>query len=151
MTSYATARIQTTSSSSGQRLLSLHGVAFAVSEEEKITRRIDQLVTQPELLDDDETPPLPAVADETKRLIRNAANLMHEPMLAATVSTFFGELNVTWKSGDEVVRLACFPARPSIFQCGNLSLPMGSYSSMVNPTPRIIAEKLDRIAPKERP
>ena len=107
---------------------------------------IQQVADQQELRDEDEAAPPPAVVEQAKRLVSEAVVLMNAPMMAGVVSTFFGEINVTWRSGAEVVRLACFLDRPSILQYGDLSLPLGSYRSDVNPTAQMLADKLDEIA-----
>jgi hypothetical protein len=91
-------------------------------------------------LDEDETPPLPAVVAEATRIIRQTADLM-EDMPEGEVSIFFGELSVTWRAGDKIVRLACFPNRPTLIQYGSLSSPMGSYRSE-GTTPDRLAERL---------
>ena len=67
------------------------------------------------------------------------------------VSVFFGELNITWRSGDRIVRLACFPDRPGLVQTGSLSMPVGSYRSEVNPTAELLAERLDALVSDNDP
>jgi hypothetical protein len=97
------------------------------------------------LEDDEEQPPTTAVIDQTSNLIRGASLLMRTPMLEGIVSTFYGEINVTWRTGDKIVRIACFPGRPSILQFGNLSQPLGSYQSQQNPNAQDLKTRLDAL------
>jgi hypothetical protein len=82
-------------------------------------------------------------------LIEHASRLMTSPMPVARVSTFFGELNLTWRSGDQIVRLSFFSSRPTILQRGDLSQPLGSYTSENDPTPDAVARELEAILPRE--
>jgi hypothetical protein len=98
---------------------------------------------QPESLDEDELPPPPPVKEEAKKIISAAADLLPD-MPAGKLGTFWGEVNVTWRLGDELVRLACFPDRTSIVQVGSLDAPMGSYRSEPA-SPEVLAARLEEL------
>jgi hypothetical protein len=114
-------------------------------EAEKIVRQILEAAIDPDLRDENEPAPSREVIKKAIRLIDCADELVGE-MPAAQVSSFFGEINITWRAGDRIVRLACFPDRPSIVQTGSVSLPVGHYESEANPTPSLLAEKLKNLA-----
>ena len=116
------------------------------AESNRIVGRIQQVADRQDLRDDDEIAPPPIVVTSAKEMVQATAILMDRPMLPAIVSTFFGELNLTWRSGDDIVRVAFFPDRPSLIQRVNLSQPLGSYRSETNPTPEILAAELDQLA-----
>jgi len=112
------------------------------TEVDKIIASIEQTV----LLEEEEEPaPSPVVASQISELIRQARGLMRSPMPEGTVSTFYGEINVTWRKGNSIVRIACFPNRQPILQFGNLSQPLGSYQSRPNPPTQDLASKLDAL------
>jgi hypothetical protein len=121
---------------------SLNIYLSAVSEPDKTLARIAQIANQ---VDEDEAPPTPAVITQTSNLIRQAGSSLRTSMPEAVVSTFYGEINVTWRNGNDIVRLACFPNRPSILQFGNLSQPLGSYQSQPDPSAEDLAERLDAL------
>jgi hypothetical protein len=116
----------------------------ASAKAEKIIRQILEAAIDPDLRDENEPAPNREVIKKTIRLIECADELLGT-MPAAQVSTFFGEINITWRAGDRIVRLACFPDRPSIVQTGSVSLPIGHYESEANPTPSLLAEKLKNL------
>ncbi len=120
-------------------------------EADRILERIYQIAANPDLRDEGEPSPSHAVIEELGRLLRRAGDLMVSSMSHGQVSTFFGELNVTWRVGDKIVRLASFPNRPTILQTGRLSMPVGSYKSAANPSAGLLAEKLDSLAHDEDP
>lgn len=111
------------------------------NEGKELLRRIAQLSEQE--YDDDEPAPSGAVIDQIYALIREVNKLMSGSLPEGTVSTFYGEVSVTWRSGDNIVRLACLPNRPYILQIGNLSQPLGSYQLRLDPSPHEIAAQLD--------
>jgi hypothetical protein len=94
---------------------------------------------------DDEPEPSEAVIDQLSTLVRDADNLMHGSMPEGAVSTFYGEVNVTWRRDNDIVRLACFPNRPSMLQFGNLSQPLHPYQSIPSPTAEDIAIHLNAL------
>jgi hypothetical protein len=110
-------------------------------EAEKIVNRILSAVVDSDLRDEDEPAPSIKVAKKAIYLIRGAEKLLGK-VPQAQVSTFYGEINISWRSGDKIVRLACFPDRPSVIQVGLLSLPIGSYRSEENPTAMLLAARL---------
>jgi hypothetical protein len=110
------------------------------SEGDKLVARIGQLREQEY---DDEPEPSVAVIDQISALIRDADNLMLGSMPEGTVSTFYGEVNVTWRRENDIVRLACFSNRPSILQFGNLSQPLNPYQSIQDPTADVVASHLN--------
>jgi hypothetical protein len=116
----------------------------AVGEADRIIDRILRHVVDPDLRDEDETAPPIKVIQETVRLIRGAEKVL-DGMPPGQVSTFYGEINVAWRNGDRIVRLACFPERPSVIQSGSLSLPLGSYRSEENPTPELLANRINSL------
>lgn len=117
----------------------------ASSEADKIIQRILYAAIDPDLRDGDESAPTLKVIQETVRLIRGAEKLL-DAMPDAQVSTFFGEINITWRSGDRIVRLAFFENKPSVVQIGSLANPIGHYESEANPTASLLAEKLRDLA-----
>lgn len=94
---------------------------------------------------DDEPAPSEPVVDQICTALRDVENLMHGSMPEGTVSTFYGEVNATWRRDNDIVRLTCFPNRPSILQFGNLSQPLGSYQSIQNPTAENVADHLSAL------
>lgn len=120
-----------------------------VPEADTIVDRIQRVATHPDLRDEDEQAPPPEVVAAATMIIKEAASIMDTTMQPAVIATFFGELNVTWRTGDEIVRLACFPGGRSLIQYGDLGAPLGSYSSESDGTAKILARHLDLIAPQE--
>jgi hypothetical protein len=102
-------------------------------------------VVDPDLRDEDESAPTLPVIQEAAQFVRGAEKLL-STMPPAQVSTFYGEINITWRVGDRIVRFACFPDRPSLLQTGSLSLPVGSYRLEENPTPELLADKISDLA-----
>ena len=84
-------------------------------------------------LDEDEAAPIPDVIERASQFLRELHSLMR-PLPPGSVSTFYGEINITWRADNNIVRIAFFPNRPSLLQLGNLSLPLGWYHSQSNPT-----------------
>jgi hypothetical protein len=95
----------------------------------------------PDLRDEDECAPSFRIVKESVRLVLDATKLL-DAIPPAQVSTFFGEINITWRFGERIVRLALFENRPAIVQTGSLSEPMGRYESQENPSAATLAEKL---------
>ena len=124
-------------------LAALHDVSIDHQEVDRIAAQIRAISQNDDLRDEDEPPPPQRVIEEAIRLIRGASDRMLGAMAPAQVSTFFGELNVTWKVSGKIVRLACFPDRATVMQTGSLSMPLGSYKSEPNPSPATLAEQLD--------
>ncbi len=112
------------------------------SETDGIINRLSQTTR---LEDEEEPAPAPAVVEEATCLIREAGRLMRTFMREGTVSTFYGEINVTWRNGSHIVRLACFPLSPGILQFGNLAQPLGSYQSQQSPSAQDLAARLDAL------
>lgn len=112
---------------------------------DEIIQRILYAAVDPDLRDEDESAPTFKVIQETVRLIRGAEKLL-DAMPSGQVSTFYGEINITWRAGERIVRLACFPERPSVVQSGSLSLPVGSYRSEENPTAELLADRINSLA-----
>lgn len=108
----------------------------------RISKQIQGFMSDPELLDEGEPPPSQNVAAELLGLIRGASHHMLIPMPTGRVSAFFGELNVVWRSGGDIVRLACFSNRPPIIQFGTISAPLGSYRSEPVATTESLARHL---------
>jgi hypothetical protein len=134
----------------------LHLAAFQdsgvpVNFTERIIERIRSVSQDPELRDDGEQPPTDAVLASCIRLLSETARVMRHPMPYAQVSTFFGELNLTWKSEDAIVRLAVFADGRMLVQTGSVLLPVGSHRSVPNPTPRTLAERLEALAQDNDP
>jgi hypothetical protein len=117
-----------------------------ISEAEKIIGRIRGVSQNQDLRDEDEAAPIQEVVERAIFLIRDADNLLGV-MPSAQVSTFYGEVNITWRIGDRIVRLACFPDRPTVIQIGSLSQPIGSYRSEENPTSMLLAARLGALTP----
>lgn len=113
----------------------------ASTEAEKIITCILHAAIDADLRDDNEPAPTPEVIGKMAPLIYGADRLL-DSMPRAQVSTFYGEINVTWRAGDWIVRVACFQNRPTVVQIGTLSGPIGHYRSEANPTPSSLAEKL---------
>ncbi len=122
--------------------VSAEAEAQPVSKTDKILARIAQTAKQE---DDDELPPPLTVVTEISGLITQASHLLTNSMPEGMVSTFYGEINVTWRNGNDIVRLACFPNRESILQFGNLAQPLGSYQSQPNPNAQNLATRLDAL------
>lgn len=112
------------------------------SEGAKLVSRIGQLRGREY---DDEPQPSEAVIDQLSTLVRDADTLMDGSMPEGTVATFYGEVNVTWRRDNDIVRLACFPNRPSMLQFGNLSQPLYPYQSIQSPTAEDVATRLNAL------
>jgi hypothetical protein len=126
--------------------ISTGDIIFSESEPQSTLDRIHAIAANADLRDDDEPAPVPEVLHQANSLINEASILMETPMPSGTPSTFWGELNITWRVGEKIVRLACFANRPAILQQGDLSLPLGSYSSQPDPTGKMLALVLDALA-----
>jgi hypothetical protein len=111
---------------------------------ERIIQHIFYAAVEPELRDENEPAPNCGVIQKAFQLISGVDRLL-DVLPYGQVSTFFGEINVTWRGGDRIVRLACFPDRPSIVQIGSLAEPVGRYVSTENPTTEHLAEELGRL------
>ena len=111
------------------------------AEAEMMVQHIFYAAVDPELRDEDEPAPNCDVIQKAFQLIYAADKLLGV-MPYGQVSTFFGEINVTWRGGDRIVRLACFQDRPCIVQTGSLSGPLGHYRSKPNPSPEFLANEL---------
>ena len=120
-------------------------------EADRIATRIRALAQNSDLRDEDEPAPPQNVIEEAIRMICETSNRMASSMPSAQVATFFGELNITWKFGNQIVRFACFPNRPSVLQIGSLSMPVGSFQTQANPTPELLAERLNPFAANNDP
>jgi hypothetical protein len=114
-----------------------------VGEDQATISAIERAVQHPEL-DENEALPLPAVIAEAKRILRQTEAEMQMEMPEGGVSFFYGELNITWRAGEDIVRLACFPNRPALIQVGSLSAPVGSYRSETIDT-KILAAHLESL------
>lgn len=121
------------------------------SQAERIIARINELSQNEALRDEDELAPTQNVINQATQLVREAEELMVAPMPPGQVTTFFGEINVTWRVGDRIVRFACFPSRPSLIQTGSLSMPIGSYRSEPNATAQRLAQEIDSFIPQHDP
>ena len=141
--------------SSGQIPLHLKNVVISaihsVQASERIIQRIWDLSQDQDLRDEDEPAPPHEVIDRAIQLIRDADILMGRAMPSGQVSTFFGEVNVTWRADDRIIRFACFPNRPSVLQSGSVSMPIGAYRSEANPTAEHLAESLKSLIPQDDP
>jgi len=115
---------------------------FFGSESDRTLARIAQLADRE---DEDEPAPSASVISQISSLIREATALLAQPMPEGVVATFYGEINVTWRRDNNIVRLACFPNRPSILQFGNLSQPLAPYQSQQNPTAQDVARQLNAL------
>jgi hypothetical protein len=115
------------------------------AEADMVIQHMFYAVVDPELRDENEPAPTCDVIQKTFQLIYGADRLL-DVMPYGQVSTFFGEINVTWRDGDRIVRLACFQDRPSVVQTGSLSDPIGRYKSKANPTPLLLANELKNLA-----
>jgi hypothetical protein len=110
-------------------------------EAEMIVQHIFYAAVDQELRDEDEPAPSCEVIQKAFGMIYAADKLLGV-MPYGQVSTFFGEINVTWRGGDRIVRLACFQDRPTILQTGSFSDPLGHYNSRPNPSPLLLADEL---------
>jgi hypothetical protein len=128
-----------------EMLKELCGPAAEIVVESDADKTIANIEKTANLEDEDESAPLPVVIEEISNLIRQASRLMTISMPEGVVSTFYGEINVTWRNGSDIVRLACFPNRSAILQFGNLSQPLGSYQSQVDPSAQDVAMRLDAL------
>ncbi|MGB6946139.1 MAG: hypothetical protein WBE37_27325 [Bryobacteraceae bacterium] len=116
---------------------------FLGSESDRTLASIAQLADQEY---EDEPAPSAGVINQISSLIREATGLLAQPMPEGVVATFYGEINVTWRRDSTIVRLACFPNRPSILQVGNLSQPLAPYQSQQNPTAQDVAQRLNALS-----
>jgi hypothetical protein len=119
------------------------------SEAQDIIRAISSLAADQDLRDEGEPAPPLGVVEEAIRFVRDADELLGG-VPPGQASTFYGEINVTWRSGDTIVRLACFPGGRSLIQIGSLSLPPGSYRSEENPNTMLLAARLNALASLRR-
>lgn len=119
------------------------------SEGQDIIRAISSLAAGQELRDEDEPAPPRSVVKRAVQFVRGADKLLGG-VPPGQASTFYGEINVTWRSGDTIIRLACFPSGRSLIQVGSLSLPPGSYRSEENPNTMLLAARLNALASLSR-
>ena len=98
-------------------------------------------------LDDDELFPSAEVVDAAVDFISGLWPMLDAPGPPVQVGTFYGEVNLTWRWDDRMVRLAFFPDRPTQLVFGGLSEPTGSYRSEANPSHSEVAARLGALAP----
>lgn len=127
-----------------QKIRSARPPAVESAEKSGLQRALDSIANTLNLEYDDEPAPPPDLIEEISDLVREAGSRMAGPMLEGSASTFYGEINVTWRNADEIVRLAFFPSRTPILQFGDISRP-ASYQSTENPTAADLASRLDRL------
>jgi|ERR1700723_1589758 hypothetical protein len=113
-----------------------------VREDQDILNDIQKVTASEDLADDGEVIRA-SVVTESKRYVAEAAQILGY-MFPAVVSAFFGEVNVTWQNNDSIVRLACFPNRPTVIQTGVISV-LGSYRSIENPEANVLAKSLEHL------
>ena len=80
-------------------------------------------------MDEDELLPNSAVVETATHFVAELFAVLDAPPPRANVGTFSGEVNLTWRTGGAMVRLAFFPDRPTLVAFGTLSEPAGSYRS----------------------
>ena len=115
------------------------------SNVDRIVAGINQIAENPDMRDEGEEAPSREVIEAASQLIRDADNFLAMPY--GIPSTFFGEVMVTWKLGNGIVRLACFADKPNIIQTGSLTQPVGSYR--IEPaTSQLLAEHLGITIPR---
>jgi len=125
----------------------LKDAAVSSPDASPIIMRVRDVATNPELRDDDEPAPPPHVVEAAIRIVSEAFELLSDPVPTGKVGTYFGELNVTWRSGPRMVRLACFPDRPPLVQRGSLAEPLGSYRSVPDATGQTLASAIGELYP----
>jgi hypothetical protein len=141
-----TVYVQTQTSGTGATICVSALPSCALSEGGAIptVASIEQAGSQRFSFDEDEMAPPPPVIAEAVRIVQEAAGLLSDEMPHGRVSTFWGEVNVTWRSGENIVRLACFPNRENLVQVGSLSSPLGSYRSEFA-TAELLASRLEEL------
>jgi len=119
-------------------------------EADRIISRIMNLTHAESLRDEGEVPPPQIVVDRLVQLIRDAAGATLA-MPHAQVSSFYGEVNVTWRIGDRIIKLAAFPDRPTLLQTGSILMQAGSFRAEPNPSPQRIADEINSLLPANDP
>ena len=109
-----------------------------------LVRAIREAGSDTERLDEDEQLPPPHVVEQLTSLIQEA-ELYIEGVIDGDVEVFYGEMSVTWRSDDALVRVSCFPTHPAQLIVGPRRAPLGSYRSLVNPAGADIADALSAI------
>ena len=130
-------------------MIVISNILFDERVVERITQRAHLIAENPLLRDEDEPPPALAVLERFEYMVRRAASLMRNAMQPGQVVSFDGELSVTWRIRDRLVKLICFPDNSSTVQLGSLALPAIPFSSTDNPTPDFLAEKLDSLVAED--
>lgn len=113
-----------------------------------LIERINSATCDPDL-EDEGGPPPGKVIHEVSRYVRNAYSDLHFSPPSPSISCFFGEINVTWRLEERIVRLACFPKRSPILHFGETIGVPGSYRTVSNPTPESLASKLQWLVRSE--
>src|SRR5882724_4911329 len=116
-------------------------------EAEHLIQAIRAKTSDPALLDEDEHLPSVAVVESAIQFAVAVFALLDAPTPEPSVGVFFGEVNITWRSGTRMVRIVFFPDRPVVLVFGALSDPSPSYRSELNPSASEVAARLTALAP----
>lgn len=96
----------------------------------EVFERVSTIAHSADVLDVDEPAPSESTISRINTLLAQAAAEFEWSVPRfSKLSVCYGEINLTWRLGDSIVRLACFPSGKRVVQWGNVSAPMGSYKS----------------------
>ena len=111
---------------------------------------IDRVAGEKDELEEGEPSPSRETVESLKSLIADTSRYLANEIPPGHVATFYGELSITWRRGDRMVRLASFPhtGQGCRIDCGSSAPgPLGEYSATRNVTAsRLAAELTDLFA-----
>jgi hypothetical protein len=114
-----------------------------VGETDAVLDRIDRISAAASDYDEDETPPDPRTKTIARQLILNVPGHL---LAGADVFPYFGEVDITWQSGDKRVKLIVPPAStgasPSVYQGQMQQGRVGQPMLKQNATPRDLISSL---------
>jgi hypothetical protein len=112
--------------------------------------RAQQLLSFKELRDEDEPAPPAEVFAKLASMLRRVNGSMKFAMPLGQIASFYGELGVTWRTADGVVKLIVAPGKDPAIVRGKHADPVGSFTTEPASDSNL-AMYLDAISAASRP
>lgn len=105
--------------------------------------RIDEVCADPDSYEEGEPRPNAKAIDNLKALLDDAASIMGADLNLGDIAPYFGEVSITWKCGEKMLRVAAFSDhRPPRMDFGSTPAgSLGSYEFDTNVTGEKLASK----------
>jgi hypothetical protein len=112
---------------------------------------IDDICTDPTNLEDNEQPPSEKAISDLKKLIIDASVLRGKDIMLGDVAPYFGEVSVTWRNGNNMLRATSFPdARLPRLDFGTTpDGTLGEYDFLADATGALLSQRLSILFPEE--